>query len=142
MANFVRNLPNECREVVISKYDTRKSVQEYIISSNQERKVAFQINQDNVLLQIADLVSWSIYRFYEFGDAEYFDLIKEFVQIKPFIRIQQTLSEPNLDRRLRAETHGGCGHPCEQSRCCRVHIVLNLHSVGRVVPMRYRTTWD
>ena len=82
MANFVRNLPNECREVVISKYDTRKSVQEYIISSNQERKVAFQINQDNVLLQIADLVSWSIYRFYEFGDAEYFDLITEFVQIK------------------------------------------------------------
>lgn len=82
MTDFVRNLPDHRKNVVISKYDTRKSVQQFIIENNRSREVSFQINQDNLLLQVADLVSWSIYRFYEFGDSEYFDLIKELVQIK------------------------------------------------------------
>jgi len=37
MTDFVKKLPNDCQDVVISKYDTRKSVQQFVIDNNKSK---------------------------------------------------------------------------------------------------------
>lgn len=78
-------LQNESIELYIDKKDTKKSLTEnfvkYLESSMTKRgkgmKVALHTSQDNKSIQAVDFLSWAIFRKYESGDYEYYELIKD-----------------------------------------------------------------
>jgi hypothetical protein len=77
--------PGDHIELYIDRKDTKKSLRQnflnYLASSMESRKVKnFKIelhtSHENKSLQAVDFISWAIFRKYEHGDFEFYDLIK------------------------------------------------------------------
>ena len=73
-------------DLVVDRKDTKKSLEEnlinYLSSSMHERRGGeFQTNlhasHENKSLQAVDFISWAIFRKYEYGDYEFYELIKD-----------------------------------------------------------------
>lgn len=72
-------------ELHIDRKDTKKSITEnflnYLENSMTKRgsdmKVTMHTSHENKSIQAVDFLSWAIFRKYELGDFEYYELIKE-----------------------------------------------------------------
>ncbi len=73
-------------ELYIDRKDTKKSLREnfikYLDSSMSKRrggdmKITLHASHENKSIQAVDFISWAIFRKYEMGDYEYYELIKE-----------------------------------------------------------------
>lgn len=79
-------LPNgETIDLVVDRKDTKKALREnfinYLSSSMSKRRaenftVTLHASHENKSLQAVDFVSWAIFRKYEKGDFEFYELIK------------------------------------------------------------------
>ncbi len=77
--------PNESIHLFIDRKDTKKKLREnlinYLMSSMKKRhggsfKVELHSSYENQSLQAVDFISWAIFRKYERGDYEFYEIIK------------------------------------------------------------------
>jgi hypothetical protein len=76
-------------ELFIDRKDTKKSLREnfinYLDSAMSERKagklsISLHSSNENKSIQAVDFISWAIFRKYERGDFEYYELIKNKIE--------------------------------------------------------------
>ncbi len=80
---FIKSLDIEIRNIYISRYDTRKSVLDFIKQENKKIDIQFKANPSDLLLQVSDLFSWIIFQNYEKGKKEYFEACKNIEKQNP-----------------------------------------------------------
>lgn len=77
---------DECIELVIDRKDTKKSIRENLVSyltsamngrHNGSFSVHLHASHENRSLQAVDSISWAIFRKYEHGDYEFYEIIKD-----------------------------------------------------------------
>lgn len=73
---FINNISNNLDRITLSKYETRKNINQNILTLKEEEFIRIEENSKNFLLQVADLFSWIVFNKYEFGKDEYFKCIK------------------------------------------------------------------
>lgn len=78
--------PGEPINLFIDRKDTKKKLRENFIrylteSMNKRRKGYFEVklhsSHENKSLQAVDFISWAIFRKYEYGDYNFYEIIKE-----------------------------------------------------------------
>jgi hypothetical protein len=80
--NCVRKIRSKSDKFFLSKYDTRKVVNDKIREAFPDLEINIENTQKNVLLQMADLLSWSMFQNLEKGNSEYWELFKNFVEFE------------------------------------------------------------